>query len=160
MLVITILKVGLAITLLASKSIAGKKYCGSTVENQNSDDVFVPFKEWFKMVSDPLSKCKDDDSELHMGMYRFTLFNIRFSPDVISCCHLIFILILPIYNLLSFLLIYNSDRNTKPMPILEIVNDCSVKNARWDYSIKVSTKQTFVSSSQIYCFVTIFQNLP
>ena len=43
------------------------------------------------------------------------------------------------------------------MPILEIVNDCSVKNARWDYSIKVSTKQTFVSSSQIYCFVTIIE---
>ena len=31
------------------------------------------------------------------------------------------------------------------MPILEIVNDCSVKNARWDYSIKVSTKQTFLN---------------
>ena len=87
MLIITppILKIGLTIALLAQKNIfvTSKKYNGpAVVEKQNSDELVIPLQEWFKFVTDPLSKCEGADPDKHLGMVTVTLFNEQFF------CHL------------------------------------------------------------------------
>ena len=88
MLIITppILEIGLTIALLAQKNIfvTSKKYNGpAVVTTQNSDELFIPLQEWFKFVTDPLSKCEGADPYKHLGMLTVTLFNEQFTSQAL-----------------------------------------------------------------------------